>query len=117
MARKSWTHRSLSAAAAATAVVMLSGLAAAEGSYASAIPNGGGCDTCHTTGSDVNDFGADMGTGQSDLTWQLAGGVGYKFNWGDIGLHYRHVQWDFDNDSKLDDMSFSGPIISATFHF
>jgi hypothetical protein len=31
---------------------------------------------------------ADIGTGDSDLTWQLFGGIGYMFNWGDIKLGY-----------------------------
>jgi hypothetical protein len=29
---------------------------------------------------------ADIGTGGSDLTWQLFGAIGYRFSWGDIRL-------------------------------
>jgi len=28
----------------------------------------------------------DIGAGQSDLTWQAAGGIGYRFDWGDVNL-------------------------------
>ena len=54
-------------------------------------------------------FYLDVGTGSSDLTWQAAGGVGYRFDWGDIDLVYRHLEWDFGSGSALDDVSFSGP--------
>jgi hypothetical protein len=60
---------------------------------------------------------ADIGAGQSDLTWQLFGGVGYAFDWGDVSLVYRHIEWDFDSDSKIDNINYSGPALSATWHF
>jgi hypothetical protein len=39
----------------------------------------------------------DVGTGDSDLTWQIAAGVGYKFNWGDVNILYRYMDWDFSS--------------------
>jgi hypothetical protein len=73
MARRNWTHRSLSAALVATGLATLSGVAAAEGTYCGSTPNGGGCDTCHTTPPQLNDFGADMGGGEPDwsVLWNL----------------------------------------------
>ncbi|MEA3274612.1 MAG: hypothetical protein U9Q81_04805 [Pseudomonadota bacterium] len=59
----------------------------------------------------------DVGTGQSDLTWQAAAGVGYRFSWGDVNLVYRHMEWDFKSSSAIDDMTFSGPLLAAKFHF
>jgi hypothetical protein len=59
----------------------------------------------------------DVGTGQSDLTWQAAGGVGYRFKWGDVNFVYRHMEWDFKSRSSIDDMTFSGPLLAAKFHF
>ncbi len=59
----------------------------------------------------------DVGTGQSDLTWQGAGGVGYSFNWGNVILVYRHMHWDFKSDSLLKDISFSGPALGVVFKF
>ena len=59
----------------------------------------------------------DVGTGESDLTWQGLGGVGYRFNWGNVVLVYRHIYWDFGSDSLLKDMSFSGPALGTVFKF
>ena len=33
----------------------------------------------------------DMGTGQSDFTWQGSGGIGYSFKWGNVAVVYRHM--------------------------
>ena len=59
----------------------------------------------------------DVGTGQSDLTWQALGGIGYRFKWVDLVLAYRHIQWDFNSDSAFKDMSFSGPALGGVFKF
>lgn len=59
----------------------------------------------------------DVGTGDSDFTWQIAGGVGYKFDWGDAYLLYRYMDWDFESGSKLDNLSFSGPQLGVNLHF
>lgn len=60
---------------------------------------------------------ADIGTGQSDNTWQLLGGVGYRYNWGDIKLVYRHIEWDLGSDGLVETMSISGPAFGATWYF
>jgi hypothetical protein len=62
-------------------------------------------------------FYADVGTGESDLTWQLFGGVGYAFDWGEVSLVYRHMHWDFDSGARLNDLSFSGPAAAVTWRF
>ena len=59
----------------------------------------------------------DVGTGDSDLTWQIAAGVGYRFNWGDVNLLYRYMDWDFSSGGDLDDLNLSGPMLGARFHF
>lgn len=59
----------------------------------------------------------DIGTGQSDSTWQALGGVGYAFERIDLVLAYRYLAWDFDSDSQLEDLSFSGPMFGAAFRF
>jgi opacity protein-like surface antigen len=60
---------------------------------------------------------ADIGTGDSDLTWQLFGGIGYMFNWGDIKLGYRYLKYDQDDDKFLQDFEFYGPILGVGFRF
>ena len=59
----------------------------------------------------------DVGTGQSDFTWQGFGGVGYAFEPVDIVLGYRYIYWDFDSSSDFDDIDFSGPLLGAVFNF
>lgn len=59
----------------------------------------------------------DLGTGQSDFTWQAAGGVGYSFGQGEVSLLYRHASWDFGSGESLDNISFSGPLLAGTWHF
>jgi hypothetical protein len=60
---------------------------------------------------------ADVGTGSSSLTWQAMGGVGYAFSWGDIGLVYRHLFYDQDDDKLIQDFTFSGPALGASIRF
>ena len=62
-------------------------------------------------------YHADIGTGESDVTWQLAGGVGYRFDWGEVSLSYRHLEWDADSTEAIADINFSGPLLSAGFYF
>ena len=43
--------------------------------------------------------------------------MGYRLNWGDVNLVYRHMKWDFSSGTSIDDMSFSGPLLAAKFRF
>jgi hypothetical protein len=60
-------------------------------------------------------FYADVGTGQSDVTWQAAAGVGYAFQWGEVRLLWRYLDYKFKSGSKIEDISFNGPQIGAAF--
>ena len=59
----------------------------------------------------------DIGTGQSDLTWQAMGGVGYAFSWGEVLGAYRHLDYKFGQDTGLKSISFSGPAIAVGFRW
>ena len=60
----------------------------------------------------------DIGTGETDLTWQAFGGVAYKFSKVDVVVGYRYLTWDFDDDNKaLDDLNFHGPMAGVKFVF
>ena len=59
----------------------------------------------------------DVGTGQSDLTWQGAIGLGYQFSWGAVSALYRYLDYDFGTGGKVEDLSASGPQIGVTFSF
>lgn len=55
----------------------------------------------------------DMGTGDSDFTWQAFAGIGYAFGWGELALTYRHLDYDLSSDSSISSAEFSGPSIGA----
>jgi hypothetical protein len=62
-------------------------------------------------------FHLDVGTGDSDLTWQLFAGVGYSFSWGDVLVAHRHLEYDQSEGGLLQGMSLSGPAIGVSFRF
>jgi hypothetical protein len=59
----------------------------------------------------------DIGTGDSDFTWQAAAGLGYAFNWGEIVGVWRVLDYELDSGSAIAEMEFSGPAIGATFRW
>ena len=59
----------------------------------------------------------DIGTGDSDFTWQASAGIGYRFSACDVVLIYRYLSWDFDNNPVLDNMDISGPLLGVKFMF
>jgi len=60
---------------------------------------------------------ADIGSGQSNLTWQLYAGIGYNFSWGNIRLGYRYLEYDQDDDKFVQDLKFYGPVAGIGFRF
>ncbi|HEY6124628.1 MAG TPA: hypothetical protein VIV63_08260 [Steroidobacteraceae bacterium] len=59
----------------------------------------------------------DVGTGDSDLTWQAMVGLAYGFGWGDLGVAWRYLEYDVGSDGPITDINFSGPAIGATFRW
>lgn len=59
----------------------------------------------------------DVGTGDSDLTWQAMAGFAYSYQWGDLMLVYRHLYFDEGGDGLMEDFSFTGPAFGARFRF
>jgi hypothetical protein len=59
----------------------------------------------------------DVGTGDSDLTWQGFLGVGYAFDWGDLVGVWRYLDYNMPSGDAIEDLNFSGAAIGATFHF
>lgn len=60
---------------------------------------------------------ADIGTGSSNLTWQVFGGVGYRFQRIDLIAAYRYMSWNFDDNDKFDDFNLHGPLVGVKFRF
>ena len=59
----------------------------------------------------------DIGTGDSDQTWNAYAGLAREYSWGDLLIAYRHLEYDLGKDSLLQDFSFSGPAIGGRFRF
>jgi hypothetical protein len=59
----------------------------------------------------------DVGTGDSDVTWQGMLGAGYAFDWGDLVAVWRYLDYNMPSGESIEDLNFSGAAIGATFHF
>ncbi len=60
---------------------------------------------------------ADIGTGGSDLSYQLYAAIGYRFGWGDVRLGYRHIGYEMDDDKIMENLQLSGPVFGVGFRF
>lgn len=63
----------------------------------------------------------DIGTGDTDLTWQAFAGVGYTYGNYAFIAGYRHLEWHFNDDDKggkvYNDLTNSGPIFGVNYQF
>ncbi len=60
---------------------------------------------------------ADVGTGDSDLTWQAALGLTYGFSWGDVGVAWRYLEYQLKSGEKINDMNINGPMLGVIFRW
>lgn len=58
-------------------------------------------------------FYLDLGTGDSDWTWQGLLGIAYRFDWGNVSLSIRSLSYDFTRDDT--DLRFTGPALGVSF--
>jgi hypothetical protein len=71
-------------------------------------------------GSELNWFVPyyfDVGTGQSQLTWQAVVGAGYSFSWGDVLVAWRYLDYDFDSDKRVQSLTYNGVAVGVSFKF
>ena len=59
----------------------------------------------------------DVGTGDSDFTWQGMAGIGYTFGWGETVAAWRYLEYDLDSGSAIADVNFNGPAIGVVFRW
>ncbi len=59
----------------------------------------------------------DVGTGNSDYTIQAVAGLGYGFGWGDVVGSWRYLDYNMKSGQALQELKFSGPMVSAVFHW
>ena len=59
----------------------------------------------------------DIGGGGSNLTWQIASGLGYHLPWGDVSVTYRYLTFDQGNGAIVQKLSMRGPMLALNFAF
>ena len=59
----------------------------------------------------------DVGAGDSALTWQAFGALGYTLGWGEALVGYRYLAYDQSDQKFVQDMSFKGPLVGIAFRF
>jgi hypothetical protein len=57
----------------------------------------------------------DIGTGGSNLTWQISSGIGYHTGLTDLSLTYRYLS--FSQDGPIQRLAIKGPMLMASFAF
>jgi opacity protein-like surface antigen len=57
----------------------------------------------------------DVGTGDSDFTWQAMAGIGYSFDSFNVVAAYRYLDWNFGSGKAIEDLNFGGPLIGASY--
>lgn len=62
-------------------------------------------------------YAADIGTGDTELSWQLFAGVGYRYDWGDVKLGYRYVEFDMEDGGIVKDLTVDGPLLGVSYKF
>lgn len=60
---------------------------------------------------------ADIGTGETRLTTQLMGGIGYSFSWGSLVATWRYLDWDNKSGKALRDLNLNGPVMAVAFRW
>ena len=53
--------------------------------------------------------------GGSNLTWQIASGLGYQTGWAGVSLTYRYLSFEQGSSAVLQHLSVKGPMIMANF--
>ena len=62
-------------------------------------------------------YHVDVGFGDTDYSYQLFTGLGYRNGALDFELGYRHLDFEFDDDRFMKDLQISGPAIGVGFRF
>jgi len=62
-------------------------------------------------------FYVDVGTGQTQLTWQISGGLGYTYSWGSVFAVWRYLDYNFQSGKALESINMSGPMLGVAFQF
>jgi hypothetical protein len=59
----------------------------------------------------------DIGAGGSNLTWQIASGLGYQSGWAGVSLTYRYLSFEQGGGTVVKHLSLGGPMLMVSFTF
>jgi hypothetical protein len=59
----------------------------------------------------------DIGGGGSQLTWQIASGVGYQIGWAALSATYRYLSFEQGDEPVVKHLSYRGPMLMVDFRF
>ena len=59
----------------------------------------------------------DVGTGESDLTWQAMAGLGYSLEWGDVLVAWRYLDYEMAAGTPIKELTFNGPVVAVSFRW
>jgi len=59
----------------------------------------------------------DVGTGDSQTTYQALAGAALEFGWGNVSLTYRYLYYDQGNDGLIHELTMDGPVLAVGFRF
>jgi hypothetical protein len=59
----------------------------------------------------------DIGAGGSNLTWQIASGLGYHTGWADVSVTYRYLSFEQGSSAVVQHLSMGGPMLMVNFTF
>ena len=59
----------------------------------------------------------DIGAGGSNLTWQIATGLGYQTGWVAVSAVYRYLTFEQPSSAVVRRLSLGGLLIMVDFHF
>lgn len=59
----------------------------------------------------------DIGTGDSNFTWQTFAGIGYQSGWAGVQLGWRYMSYDQGGNRLVQDMTMSGAYLAVNFSF
>jgi hypothetical protein len=60
---------------------------------------------------------ADIGAGESDLTWQVNAGIGYRYNWGAVVASWRYLDYDMKSGDVLETLTANGALIGVNWQW
>jgi hypothetical protein len=59
----------------------------------------------------------DGGAGSNNWSWNALIAVGYRYDWGDLLVGYRHLAYTSSGDKLVQNLELSGPLVGASFHW